>query len=148
MSENLTLMRFYFVLLAIFTIGRWGLSLAGADYAATHQIFSLVILTNVSVLYYAFITRRFLTGGIKRAITIGVTAAVVSQLVIMISTAVSYLAGMETFWNAPRALNLEEAAGFGQAMVIRVQGLIANSIVNSIVASLGYAIAAVVPKDS
>lgn len=148
MAENLKLMRFYFVLLAIFTIGRWGLSLGGADYAATHQIFSLVILTNVSVLYYAFITRRFLTGGIKRAITIGVTAAVVSQLVILISTAVSYMAGMETFWNAPRALNLEAAASFGEAMVIRIQGLIANSIVNSIIASLGYAIAAVVPKDS
>ena len=46
MAENLKLLRFYFVLLAIFTIGRWALSLAGADYAATHQVFSLVILTN------------------------------------------------------------------------------------------------------
>ena len=147
MAENLKLLRFYFVLLAIFTIGRWALSLAGADYAATHQIFSLVILTNLSAAYYAFITRRFLGGGIKRAITFGVTAAVVSQLVIMISTAVSYMAGMETFWNAPRALNQEAAVGLGQAMGIRVGGLVANSIVNAIVASIGYGIAAIVPKE-
>ncbi len=148
MAENLKLLRFYFVLLAIFTIGRWGLSLGGAEYDATHQVFSLVILTNLSVAYYAFITRRFLTGGLKRAVTLGVTAAVVSQLVILISTAISYMAGMDTFWNAARALNLEEPAGFGQAMGIRVVGLVANSIVNAIVASIGYGIAAVVPKES
>jgi len=147
MADNFKILRFYFVLLTIFTIGRWGLSLGGAEYAATHQIFSLVILTNISALYYAFITRRFLTGGIKRAITLGATVAVVSQLVIMISTAVSYMAGMDTFWNAARALNLKEAADFGQAMVIRIQGLIANTIVNSIIASIGYGIAAVVPKE-
>ena len=44
MAENLKLLRFYFVLLAIFTIGRWALSLGGAEYDKTHQIFSLVIL--------------------------------------------------------------------------------------------------------
>ena len=76
------------------------------------------------------------------------TAAVVSQLVILISTAVSYMAGMETFWNAPRALNLQEAASLGQAMGIRAGGLIANSILNIVAASLGYAIAAVVPKEN
>jgi len=147
MAENLKLLRFYFVLLAIFTIGRWALSLSGADYDKTHQIFSLVILTNLSALYYAFIVRRFLTGGIKRAITIGVTVALVSQSVILLSTAVSYMAGMDTFWNAARALNLEASVGLGQAMVIRVQGMIANSIVNGIIASIGYGIAAVVPKE-
>jgi hypothetical protein len=147
MAENLKLLRFYFVLLAIFTIGRWALSLGGADYDKTHQIFSLVILTYLSALYYAFIVRRFLTGGIKRAITIGVTVALVSQSVILLSTVVSYMAGMDTFWNASRALQEEAAVGLGQAMVIRVQGMIGNTVVNAIIASIGYGIAAVVPKE-
>ena len=102
----------------------------------------------MSALYYAFIVRRFLTGGIKRAITIGVTVALVSQSVILLSTAISYMAGMDTFWNAARALNLEASVGLGEAMVIRIQGMIANSIVNAIIASIGYGIAAVVPKES
>ena len=148
MAENLKVLRFYFVLLAIFTIGRWALSLGGAEYAATHQVFSLVILTNISVLYYAFITRRFLTGGLKRAVILGVTAAFVPQLVILISTAVSYMAGMDTFWNAPTALNQEATVSLGQAMGIRVGGLVVNCIINAIVACIGYGIAAVVPKES
>jgi len=50
-SENLRLIRFYLVLLAVFTVGRWGLGFGGADYDATHQIFSIVILTNISSAY-------------------------------------------------------------------------------------------------
>ena len=147
MKQYLSLLRLYFVLLAIFTIGRWALSLAGYEYDATHQVFSLVILTYLSAAYYAFIIRRFLTGGVKRAMMVGVTVALVSQLVILLSTAISYMAGMDTFWNASRALNQEAAVGLGQAMGIRVQGLIANSIVNGIVAAIGYGIAAVAPKE-
>jgi hypothetical protein len=37
MSETLKLMRFYFWMLGLFTLGRWGLSLGGAKYADTHH---------------------------------------------------------------------------------------------------------------
>jgi hypothetical protein len=145
-SENLRLIRFYLVLLAVFTVGRWGLGFGGADYDATHQIFSIVILTNISSAYYAFITRGFVGGGLKRALVLGALLGAVSQAVILVSTAVSYMAGMETFFNAPRALNVEEAIPFGQAMGARAITFVANVVTNVITAALGYAIAGVGPK--
>ena len=146
MGENLRLIRFYLVLLAIFTVGRWGLSLGGAEYDATHQVFSIVILTNISSAYYAFLTRGFVGGGLKRALALGALLGAVSQVVILLSTAISYMAGMDTFFNAPRALNVEEAIPFGQAMSVRAFGFVVNVVINVIVAALGYAVAAVGPR--
>ena len=141
MSENLRLIRFYVVLLAIFTLGRWGLSLGGAEYSATHQVFSIVILTNISSAYYAFLTRGFVGGGLKRALALGALLGAVSQVVILLSTAISYVAGMDTFFNHPRALTVEEVIPFGQAMVTRVFGLVAGVVTNVVSALLGYGIA-------
>jgi len=146
MSENLRLIRFYLVLLAIFTLGRWGLSLGGADYNATHQVFSIVILTNISSAYYAFLTRGFVGGGLKRALVLGALLGAISQAVIFASTAVSYILGMDTFFNAPRALNVEQAIPFGQAMGARAITFVANVVTNLVTAALGYGIAAVGPK--
>jgi len=145
-GENLKAIRFYLVLLAIFTIGRWSLGLAGASYDATHQVFSIVILTIISSLYYGLLTRRFLGGGIVRAITLGALMGISSQIVIFVSTALSYLLGMDTFFNAPRALNVTEAIPFGQAMVARSITFVVNTILNVIAAAIGYSIAAVGPR--
>ena len=38
-GENMKLIRFYLVLLAIFPVGRWGLSLGGAPYDKTTGFF-------------------------------------------------------------------------------------------------------------
>jgi hypothetical protein len=146
-GENLRTIRFYLVLLLIFTVGRWALSLGGASYDATHQVFSIVILTNISSAYYGLLTRGFLGGGIKRAITLGALLGVVSQLVILVSTAASYLLGIDSFFNAPRALNVPEAIPFGAAMAARLVGFVANTITNVITAALGYAIAKVGPSS-
>ena len=148
MGENFKLMRFYLVLLALFTVGRWALSLGGAEYAKTHQIFSLVILTNISALYYGFVSRTFLGAGVKRAVLLGVSLAAVSQLVILVSMLVSYGLGMETFFNHPTALNVEQAMPFGQAMGTRVVGFVINVVLNGIIGALGWLISMVVPKQS
>lgn len=141
MGDNLRLTRFYLALLLIFTVGRWGLSFGGADYEATHQVFSLVILTNISTAYYGYIVRSFAGGGIKRALAIGALLGIISQVVIFASTAISYMGGMETFWNYPRALNATEPVAFGDAMVGRTITLVANTVTNVITAALGYGIA-------
>ena len=147
MGENLRLIRFYLALLALFTVGRWGLSMGGAEYDATHQVFSIVILTNISAAYYAFLVRGFAGGGLKRALVIGALLGAISQVVIFGSTAISYMAGMETFFNNPRALNVEEAIPFGEAMGGRAITFVANVVTNTIAALLGYGIAAAVgPK--
>jgi hypothetical protein len=148
MGENFKLMRFYLVLLALFTVGRWALSLGGAEYAKTHQIFSLVILTNISALYYGFVSRTFLGAGVKRAVLLGVSLAAVSQLVIVVSMLVSYGLGMETFFNHPTALNVDQAMPFGQAVGTRAVGFVINVIVNGVFGALGWLIAMVVPKQT
>jgi hypothetical protein len=148
MGENFKLMRFYLVLLALFTVGRWALSLGGAEYAKTHQIFSLVILTNISALYYGFVSRTFLGAGVKRAVLLGVSLAAVSQLVIVVSMLVSYGLGMETFFNHPTALNVDQAMPFGQAVGTRAMGFVINVIVNGVFGALGWLIAMVVPKQT
>ena len=45
MAENVRLIRFYFWLLGLFTLGRWALGFAGVDYAKAHQVFSIVTLS-------------------------------------------------------------------------------------------------------
>ena len=139
--SNMRLIRFYLALLALFTVGRWGLSLGGAEYSATHQVFSIVILTNLSTAYYGWVVRGFAGGGIKRALVIGALLGAISQAVIFLSTAISYVAGMDTFFNHPTALNVEEAIPFGEAMGARVITFVANVVTNAITAALGYGIA-------
>lgn len=141
MGENLRLTRFYLALLLLFAVGRWGLSFGGADYNALHQVFSIVILTNVATAFYGHIVRSFVGGGIKRALMIGALLGALSQVVIFASTAISYLAGMDTFWNHPRALNAQEAVPFADAMVGRTITFVANIVTNVITAALGYGIA-------
>jgi len=143
MDEKARLFRFYLVLLAIFTVGRWGLSLAHADYDKTNQVFSLVILTNLSAAYFGLMTRAFLGGSWKDAMMAGVKLAVASQIVIFVSTAISYGLGMETFFNAPRALNVTAPIGLAEAMGRRVVTFVVNCILNGIIGAIGYGIAGV-----
>jgi hypothetical protein len=143
MDEKARLFRFYLVLLAIFTVGRWGLSLGHADYDKTNQVFSLVILTNLSAAYFGLMTRIFLNGSWKDAMMAGVKLAVASQIVIFLSTAISYALGLQTFFNYARALNVEAPIGMGEAMVRRLVTFVVNCILNGIIGAIGYGIAGV-----
>jgi len=143
MGEKARLFCFYLVLLAIFTAGRWGLSLAHADYDKTNQIFSLVILTHISAAYFGLMTRVFLRGSWKDAVMTGVKLAVASEIVIFLSTAISYALGVQTFFNYPRALNVEAAIGIGAAMTRRFGTFLENCILNGLIGAIGYGIAGV-----
>src|SRR5260370_1218752 len=44
LTENLRVARFYFVLLALFTVGRWAQSLGQVEYAKGPHVFSIVPL--------------------------------------------------------------------------------------------------------
>jgi hypothetical protein len=148
MAENLKLMRFYLVLLALFTVGRWSLSLAGVSYDKAHHVFSIVTLTLIASAHHAAFARAFRGYGIKRALGLGLMIGFVSQLVVWLSTAASYALGLDTFWNAPRALNVEQAIGFGAAMGGRTIGLVANSITSTIAAAIGWAMGGVLPRGT
>jgi len=77
---------------------------------------------------------------------LGALLGAVSQVVIFVSTALSYGTGLDTFFNHPRALNVEQPIPFGEAMVARTITFVANVVTNVVTGALGYAIAAVGPK--
>ena len=148
MSEQVRFLRAFFWLLGIFTVGRWALGLAGARYEATHQVFSIVILAVLASVHHAAFARAFLGYRLKQAAMLGVWIGLSSQLVILVSTAASYLLGLDTFFNTPRALNAAEPVAFGAAMAARAGGLVVNTIINALAAAIGYALGAALPSAS
>jgi hypothetical protein len=146
MAATLRVARLYFVLLAVVTAGRWLMGTFGVPYADGHHIFSIVILTVFSCLYYGAFTRRWLDHRLIQAVLLGVLMGLTSQIVILVLTAVSYALGMETYFNHPTALNSPVALSFGRAMVVRVSGLIGNSIGAGITAALGWALGGLLPR--
>ena len=63
----------------------------------------------------------------------------VTQIVIFVSTVASYALGLSTLWNSPAALNQAAAVPMGAAIMARTGGLVVNTILNVIAASIGYA---------
>ncbi len=146
MGENLRLLRFYFWLLGLFTVGRWALGLAGVEYAKAHQVFSIVTLAAIASAHHAAFARAFKGYSIGRAIMLGAMIGVISQIVIFVSTFLSYALGLHTFFNAPQALNSSTEVSFGAAMVSRSITLVVNTIINSIAAAIGWVMGGALPR--
>lgn len=146
MSQILKFLRFYFVLLAVFTIGRWSLGFKGVPYEKGHFIFSLVLLALVSSIEHAAFARGLLGWGFGRGLGVGIAIGLSTQIVIFLSTAISYLADIHSYFNYPTALNVKEAIPFGAAMLARSQTLVINSILNGIAAAIGWGMGGVLPR--
>src|SRR4029453_6207629 len=102
MAENLRLLRLFYLLLALFTIGR--LAMTHVPYEKGHQVFSLVPLTALSSIYYAPFTRRFRGYRVLQPVGLGFLLALSAQIVIFSITAVSYPLGVSNSFTNPRAL--------------------------------------------
>jgi hypothetical protein len=146
MAEKLRIARLYWVLLAIVTAGRWAQGFVGTPYDRGHHVFSIVILTAFSTIYYGAFTRRWHGYRLTQAFTLTFMMGVVSQLVILLSTVASYGLGLETYFNNPRALQSTVPLAFGPAMVVRLGGLVGNSIFAGIGGALGWALGALLPE--
>jgi hypothetical protein len=136
----------FFVLLAIFTVARW---LEGTVFAVPYErgtwLFSIVILTIMASLFSTAYTRRWLGWGLGGAALFAMFLALTAQLVILLSTVASYALGLSTYFNHPTALNQHAEVGFGQALGIRLGGLVVNTLVNAIAGSLGWALGGLLP---
>jgi uncharacterized membrane protein (DUF485 family) len=148
LREYFRLARPFLVLLAIFAIGRWTMGLRGIDYSKGHHVFSLVTLTLIGAGFYAAFARRWLAYPIMRSVVLGMTLGFCAQLVILVLTAVSYILGMDTYFNHPTALNAQGPVEFGTAMGGRVGGLVANTLFTGIAAALGWFVGCVLPEDA
>jgi hypothetical protein len=146
LRENFRVARFYFVLLALFTIGRWAQSLVQQDYANGHQVFSIVTLTFLSSAYFAAFCRKWRGYTLLQAVMLGMMLGLVAQLVIFASTALSYALGLHTFFNHPRALNVETEISMNEALLRRAGGLLAGPISNGVAAFLGWFMGGVLPE--
>lgn len=150
MAQHLRMARLFWLLLAIFTIGR--LLMTRVPYEKGHHVFSLVTLTIFSVLYYGAFLRRWHNYRVLQAMTMGGLLAFSAQVVIFLATLGSYALGVNTYFTEPRALlgmnAPPDAISFGYAMVSRAGGLVANTITCAILGALGWVMGALLPADA
>ena len=148
MKEDLRLARPYFVLLAIFALARFAQGPLGVPYARGHQVFSIVILTAISCLYYGAFARRWRGYRLVHVIGLAVLLGLTSQLVIFSLTVVSYAFSLQTYFNHPTALNALdlEPVAFTRALAIRTGGLIGNSVFSGIAGAIGWTLGGLLPE--
>jgi hypothetical protein len=146
--DTLKVARFYLVLLAVFTVGRWAQSLMHVEYAKGHHVFSIVTLTLLSSAFFAAFCRKWRGYTLLQAVMLGMILGAMAQVVIFSSTALSYTLGLHTFFNHPTALNVEGDLPMNEALVRRAAGLLAGPISNGIAALLGWLMGAALPDRS
>jgi hypothetical protein len=83
---------------------------------------------------------------VKQAVLLGLVLGFSAQVVIFLSTVVSYLGGIESYFNHPRALNVETPLTFAEAMARRGPALIVGSIIQGIVALIGWLLGGLLPR--
>lgn len=149
MAQHLRLARLFWLLLAVFTIGR--LLMSRVPYDKGHHVFSLVTLTIFSAIYYGAFTRRWHDYRVLQAMTLAGLLALSAQIVIVVATAASYGLGVSTYFTQPRALFGVNAppdpVPFAQAMLTRLGGLVANTIGAAIIGALGWVMGGLLPAD-
>jgi hypothetical protein len=146
-QEYARLARPYFVMLAIVTVGRWLMgTLFAVPYEKGTNVLSIVTLTLFASLFSAAFTRRWLDWRLPQAAGFAMFLALVSQVVVLLSTAASFGLGVSSYFNEPRAISGQtDAIGFGAALGYRAVGLVVNTILNGITGALGWALGGLLP---
>jgi hypothetical protein len=147
-ADYLRVGRLYFILLAIFTVARIAQGATGVPYEKAHQVFSIVTLTFMASAFFAAFCRRWRGYTALQAAGLGVLFALASQAVIFAATVVSYALGANTYFNHPTALNEAAAVPLGDAVRIRLQGLVFNPISNAIASLIGWALGGLLPATA
>jgi hypothetical protein len=149
MRESLRFIRLPIVLFVIFFLGRLAIgAISGVNkqsYDLANRLFSMVILEVHVGLLWGAVGKRYRNYGVGGSIAAVVLAVVVSQILIFAGTAFSYLAGIQTLFNYPEALNQSAAVLFGMAMALRTGSFIANCVIGAIAGAIGWALGGLVP---
>lgn len=146
LREYARLARPFFVMLGIVAAGRW---LQGTVFSVPYEtgthVFSIVTLCLFASLFSAVFTRAWLGFRLGQAAGFAAFMAVVAQIVILLSTVVSYALGVPSYFSHPTALNQAAEVSLGQALGIRAGGLVVNAILNAIAGALGWALGGLLP---
>ena len=99
-------------------------------------------------LLWPAVGRRYRGYGIGGSILVAVMIVFVSQALIWSMTAISYLAGIHTYFNDPVAINgSPEPIGLGAAMISRTITFVANCVVGAILGAIGWALGGLIPAE-
>ncbi len=140
----------YFVALGIVTAGRWVQgTVFRVPYERGTHVFSIVTLTLFASLFSTMFLRRWRGFRLGNAAGFAVFMAVVSQLVIWLSTVVAYALDIPSYFSHPIALSRQpEPVSFLAAMGLRAGGLVVNTILNAIAGALGWALGGLLPAKA
>lgn len=149
MKEKITFLRLPIVLILIFFFGRLVMGAAGASYDAGNRVFSMVILETHLALIWGAVGRRYGGYRLAGAVQLGILIGVVTQILILGATLVSDLGGIDTYFNNPIAVTgSSEAISFGEAMVVRIVGFVANAALAAVLAVLGWTLGSLLPEPA
>jgi hypothetical protein len=137
----------YFVALGIVTVGRWVQgTVFRVPYEQGTHIFSIVTLTLYASVFSALFLRRWRGFRLGDAAGFAMSMAVVSQLVIWLSTIASYALDVPSYFSHPVAVSRQpEPVSFLAAMGFRAAGLVGNTLGNGIAGALGWALGGLLP---
>lgn len=140
-SRILRFIRLPMLMILIFAIGRFYLGASGAAYTPRNNaIFSTVMLTIATLVYWGALSKRVGKFGWKGTLAIGVALGLWNQILIFLFTAISYMAGIETYYNNWDNLNIPEGTTMpmGEALLTRrLGGLLFGAISGILFVSIG-----------
>jgi hypothetical protein len=139
--------RFAILFLILIAIGRLVLGATGRPYQEGTNVFSIVTFTFFACLFYGAFSRPLWGFRFFQAMILGAVIAFSAQVLIFLATVGSYLLDVQTYFNNPRALNVEEAIPLSRALLIRLGGLVFNPIFASIAALIGWSLGNLIPRD-
>ena len=146
----LRFIRLPLLLLLIFALGRFLLGLQGVPYAPRgNAIFSVVVLTIVSSLYFGALSKRIGRFDWRGTVLVGFFIALAAQVLIFALTLISFLGHLDaSYYLHPDSLGVPEGTSIDLATVLmtRVGGLVVNSIIGIVAACLGRLLSALAPK--
>jgi hypothetical protein len=147
-SRIVRFVRLPLLLILLFAIGRFTLGLAGVPYVPRgNAIFSVVVLTIVSSLYWGALSGR--VGGFSwlGAFLTGVAIGLFAQILVFTATLVSYLLNLQTYFNYWEALNAppNTVVPMKQALIARAGGLVVNTLMAGVAALIGRALGGLAP---
>ncbi|HSD65741.1 MAG TPA: hypothetical protein VLF95_03515 [Vicinamibacteria bacterium] len=150
LKDYTRLARPYFVMLALVAGGRWLMGTAFAvPYEKGTSVLSIVTLTLFASFFSTAFLRRWLGFRLPQAAGFAMYMALVSQVVILLSTALSYGLGIDSYFSNPMALNRQtDPVAFGAAMGFRAGGLVVNTLLNGIAGALGWALGGLLPPKA
>lgn len=147
MANYLRLSRLYLLLLAIVTLGRWYLgNVSHLPYEAGTDKMSIVTLTLFASIFYGAFCRRWQGFGVLQALTLAALLGLMSQVVVVSSTLLSYGLGVDSYFTNPRALQSDVPLSLGPALVVRARGLLGNTVGNAIAGMIGWLMGGLLPS--